>query len=143
MISHVWSVLCARAFIDKDGGSICMVAAEQATIGGLPEVRLDEMALELNLELLSLWADPEGLKPFDVRVEIIGPEGNALDGQQFPATWDQEASYKRYRTRLKIPAIRFRGFGWYWFTVSLKTDTGMEEQARVPLEVVEASAVSD
>ena len=149
MISHIWSVLCDRAIIDRESNNVTFTVIEEmkATIEISPGASQDNIMLPIKGQLVSLWIQDQKnpVPAVEYRVRVKNPKGTVigLAGKTAPF-----GSSRRIRTITSFDRfpISPNGNGNYWFLIDQKTKSRWKSVARVPLwvevEIIEKSAKS-
>jgi hypothetical protein len=142
VVRHAWSVLCDRAFIDRDTNNVSVDAIEQLNFP-LPEIPKGARGLLLPypVELVSLWyrlpTDKPAKQRARLRLEDPQHQGVGLSEMEVDLT-----TATRHRTRVRMPLVPVTGPGVYYFVVEQERGDGWKEVARVPLEVANVRQAS-
>jgi hypothetical protein len=154
MARHVWSVLCSKSIEDKATNNLTLFEVlEQVTLNALPGA--DPLAqveqsraqgktplVPIPFELVTLFARSNifASEAAHCRVRLFAPSGEEL-GEPEARAMDLHR-FQRYRGRAQFDALPFAGFGRYEFAVELNSgDSGWQQVAKVPLDVLDGSAV--
>lgn len=145
MAEHIWSILCNKSIIDRDGNQVTLVAAmEQLNIhskDALDAAASSEVPAILPFEMsfVTLWtrSDPNQPESGQARLTLYGPAGMKISLQEFEVDLGDNL---RFRTRVQLPGLAFRGLGVYHFQVDQRKTsktgrTSWRKVAKVPLEV--------
>jgi len=141
MPRHVWSVLCGRALVDRQTGSVSLVDATVQLLvrGVLP--RTDVATVSVALTLVSDWVrEGEVSETAEVRYVVREPAGRILrEGSSVGVDLTVDA---RAQTIVPIAELPLSGPGRYELTVELRASGGLgwTTCARVPLDVAETGA---
>ena len=134
MIDHVWSVLCARAIIDKQTNSISIHdVIEQITIKGEPA---SNGLLPMQFDLVSFWIRSNPKEPTigEMRMSFISPSGDKKMGLEGPI---KLTDHERIRNIIRIENLPIHEPGRHYFTLEQKVDNDDWKQvAAIPLSVV-------
>ena len=140
-VRHAWSILCDRAFVDKDTNNISVDAIEQLSFP-LPEIPEGARGLLLpySVELVSLWYRLPTDKPAKrrARLRLEDPQHQAIGISDMEIDL---TTATRQRTRARMPLVPVTGPGVYHFVVEQGNGDGWREVARIPLEIANAGHV--
>jgi hypothetical protein len=135
VVRHAWSVLCDRAFIDRDTNNISVDAIEQLRFP-MPEIPQGARGILLpySVELVSLWYRLPTDTPSRqrARLRLENPQRQALGVYEMEVDL---TSATRQRTRARMSTVPVTGPGIYCFVVEQARGEEWREVARVPLEV--------
>ncbi len=136
MIEHVWTVLCARASIDKETNNISLFeVVEQLQVVGPRPPDDATVLIPVSMELVTLW------ERTDWAIPTRGTARMALrlpDNQLYEAPLEMAVDLStspRHRSVMKFGAIPFRLPGVIRFEVSIRGDgqANWRIVAKVPL----------
>lgn len=161
MARHVYSILCRRAVIDREGGQVSIHEVIERLnfekIPGEDSQKLEELkesgqglGVPGGVQLVSWWvrSDYEESEVSACRVRFVTPGGQVtlLPGQstsaspegatldEFPLDLSSNTGARRIFRLDGLP--RWGGFGLYWFVVEVRDESGQwTEATRIPLEV--------
>jgi hypothetical protein len=133
---HVWSVLCTKATIDKESNNASLFEVLEQVEFHVESVPEEPEVLPFACELLTLWtrSDPNHGESGEMRVRLLGPEGQELVG------WDAKINLEnhlRHRSRGALQGFKIAGEGRHEFEVSFRPseDEPWTVVALVPLDV--------
>lgn len=134
MITHVWTVLCTHAVVDRDSNNVSIQnVLEQITVDAEPA---EGLALPLPHETVTLWirTDPEVPAAGRMRLRLVGPSGREF------ASHEQEidlTDHEGFRSRNRFRVMPLMEEGQHWFRVDLRTEgeQAWQEVAAVPLRL--------
>ncbi|MBU0510519.1 MAG: hypothetical protein KKD28_11085 [Chloroflexi bacterium] len=134
MITHIWTVLCSRAVIDRDSNNCSLQnVIEQLNIKKKPE---PEAMLVIAFDVVTLWSRTNPGVPGRgrERLTFLSPSGTELGS--FEISIDL-SNTKRFRSQVRFEGLPVREPGLYSFRVDLQNDSETEwyQVAAIPLEI--------
>jgi hypothetical protein len=143
MAHHVWSVLCARALLDRATNSVTLVdALERIEVSASdPDNLVGKLTLSQPFVLVSLWtrADPSVPETARARFTVVVPTGEQASQNELALNLEQ---HPRTRTFLNFPAFPMKGPGTYVINVECLYENEWQFVASVPLEIAIDTAIT-
>ncbi len=138
MITHIWSVLCARTVIDSETNNISLIdVLEQLNLKVEPVPDGKVGLVPIPYEVVSFWRRTRSNEPTQgrARLRLLAPDGKEI-GPAHEVQLDLSA-HPRLRSRARGLGIPVLVSGEYHFTVELQSEDGgtWDEVARIPLQV--------
>lgn len=144
MAAHVWTVYCSEAAVSRETNTVSLLSVIEV-LGGHLEVVEEEPLLSPEApflfpqlgELVSLWArsDPDVPEVATARVRIVAPSGQEIVTPNEHECEVDLGEIPRRITRIKMTTFPAVGSGVHSFSVQLAGPRGLEQVARVPVEV--------
>lgn len=138
MATHVWSVACYKASLDRYTNRISLLdVVEEIVISkgqDLPFSLEERVFFPFHSEIVSLFrrsdlAMPERSK---CRIELHSPDANVLAEREFELDFFPPP-ITRVRTIFRLDAFPYRGLGMYHWNIHLEKDDGWQLVAEVPV----------
>lgn len=144
MPEHLWSILCYKACVDEATNSVSILDVYEKIIiqnvsdpASLEKTRRDgkEAFFPIRMDLMSHWVRSDFEKPESGKLRLVlqPPTGKRLTlVDELLIDLDE---HPRFRSRIQMPAMPYRGPGIYYFLVSLRQAKGWKRVAKIPFEI--------
>lgn len=133
MIDHIWSIVCARAIVDRETGSVSLhEVIEQINIKGEPE---SDKVLPVVFDLITYWIRSNSDEPEngEMRLSFSSPSGEVKLG--YSSVIDL-TKHERSRNILRIENLPIQEPGRHYFNIEQKIDDDNWRQvAAIPISV--------
>lgn len=135
MITHIWSVLCERAIIDKESNNVTFTVMEQVkvVIEKPPKNSLQKLVLPIKGQVISMWLQDKNntVPTLEFRVRIKNPKGKVIGQASQTAPF---VSSPRLRTITSFNGLPIspKANGNYWFLIEYKIKDKWKTVAKVP-----------
>lgn len=144
-ISHIWSIICTSSITDQNTNNISLfnlVEKYAVKISKEDAKKIkdkNKLIIPFKQELISRFL--KNIKNenviFDMRIDIINPEGKTLEGKEVK-TINFDKKFQNIRIKNIINTMPFVGSGLYYFSIKIKEvgEAKFVEMDRVPVEII-------
>jgi hypothetical protein len=147
MVEHVWSVLCAKALIDRDSNQVSLLQSIEKVTVNLPGPFPDappKPLVPFPVDLVSYWirSDPDKPELAQCLVTLTAPDGDIVTTTEGPVDLME---FVTLRAVVKSESLPLKSPGYFHFNVFVRaTEVGdWMRVARVPFEVEVKTAAKE
>ena len=145
MASHVWTVLCRKASIDRESNVVSLLEVIESIQITAPTASNPPLAVPIQLEIVTLWArsDPGRPERASARFSLHFPDGTQVEGSRSEVNL---MDWQRLRTVIQMQGFPVKGPGIHHIVIQSRQDDGSAwtEVAKIPIEIaiIAATAVT-
>ena len=134
MIVHTWTVVCSKAFIDRDTNALALIdVVEELTVAGATPEHVPVL-VPFPCAIVSYWRREDSSRPCDgnLRMQVLGPRGTVLG----EATGRIDLHlHTGYRTIIRMDAFPIEAEGVHEVRVAHNEGGPWQEDLTYPIRV--------
>jgi len=141
MANHIWTLICARAVIDKESNALSLYdIMEEVTVharyAGEDPPDIAQRPIPITAVVVSLIerSDPKKEESGKLSVSVLAPNGKELATGE--VAYSMTGPHVRFRSITNLTGLPVSAGGRYRVEVFLEKGRGREKVADVPLQIV-------